>query len=207
MRKRLILLFTLTMCILGLYAQIEPRGNLIYCNVTDEGVAHMGTDYATLTVESGKIPKIETVLHERCHFAERISGEYEVSPKVIKDLQKLILENNIYAINNYKVEERIEGGHEYSITIKYDSGDVISAWWHTTSPNPGVSKAYAILKEFFTPWFEKLEAGVTSESLPKMRTNNKNGTPNANRTNRGKKRQNTGQGAKKKTTYKRRGKK
>ena len=200
MKKRLIILFVLTICISSIYAQFEPKGNLIYCNITDEGVAHMGTDYVTLTVESGKIPKIETVLHERCHFAERISGEYEVSPKVVKDLQKLILENNMYAINNYKEEERIEGGHEYSITIKYDSGDVISAWWHTTSPNPGVSKAYAELKDFFDPWFKKLESGVTKESLPKMKTNNKNNAPNANKVKSGKRRQNAGQGKKKGTT-------
>ena len=204
MRKRLYLLIALTMCISGVYAQFEPKGNLVYCSIVDEGVAHMGTDIGTLTVESGKMPKIETVLHERCHFAERISGEYEVSPKVVKDLQKLILENNLYAINNYVEEEMIEGGHEYSIYIKYDSGDVISARWHTTSPNPGVSKAYTILKDFFDPWFKKLESGVTNESLPKVRTSNKNRTPNGNKAYQVKKRRNAGQGTKKRTTYKRR---
>ena len=188
MRKRLLFLFTLTMCITGLYAQIEPQGNIIYCNVTDEGVAHMGTDYGTLTVDSGKTPKIEIVLHERCRFAEQINGEYEVAPDVVKQLQKLVLEKGIYAINNYEVEERIEGGHEYSFFIKYDSGDVISARWHTTSPNPGASKAYAELRDFFAPWFEKLESGITTESLPKMRTSNKNKTSNGNNSNRGKKR-------------------
>ena len=184
----------------GIYAQIEPQGKLIYCNVTDEGVAHMGTDYATLTVEAGKIPKIETVLHERCHFAERISGEYQVSPKVVKDLEKMILENGLYAINNYDEEERIEGGHEYSILLKYDSGDVISARWHTTSPNPGASKAYSDLREFFAPWFEKLESGVTTESFPKMKPSNKNRTPNGNKAHGGKAKRNSGKGSKTKAT-------
>lgn len=204
MKKRILLLLALTICVTGMYAQFEPKGNLIYCSIIDEGVAHMGTDIGTLTAESGKIPKIETVLHERCHYAERISGEYQVSPKVVNDLQKLILENNLFAINNYKEDEMIEGGHEYSILIKYDSGDVITARWHTTSPNPGASKAFAILKDFFKPWFEKLEAGVTSESVPKMRTSNKSRTPNTNKARTGTAQKKVKQGAKKKTTYKKR---
>ena len=203
MRKRLILLFTLTMCMLGLYAQIEPRGNLIYCNVIDEGVAHMGTDYGTLTVEPGKTPKIEIVLHERCHFAECIKGDYEVLPSIVKELQKLIHDEGMFAINNYVEEEMIEGGHEYSVLIKYDSGDVISARWHTTSPNSGASNAYAKLRSFFAPWFEKLESGITTENLPKMRTSNKSNAHNANTAKKGTANKAARKGAKKKATYKR----
>lgn len=177
---------------------------MIYCNVTDEGVAHLGTDYGTLTVEPGKTPKIEIVLHERCRFAERINGEYEVLPSVVKELQKLIHDKGLFAINNYVEEEMIEGGHEYSILIKYDSGDIISARWHTTSPNPGASNAYAVLRDFFAPWFEKLESGITTENLPKMKTSNKSRAANGSNAKKGTANKTAGKGAKKKATYKRR---
>lgn len=165
-----ILLFALTMSCTSLYAQKIPKGNLTYCSIVDEGVAHLGTDIGILTAEPDKIPTIKVTLYENCHFQDATHGEYEVSPQVVKDLQKLIDNTKVYKVDGYDDEEGIDGGHEYSIKVIYDTGENIFAQWHTTSPNPIARDAFHQLNMFFNPWYEKLKNGITTEKLPNVST-------------------------------------
>lgn len=157
MMKRLITLLLMATCIAGCgLLSRPPKGELTYCSYAQTGAAGLGKDYCELIADEGKDPIIVVVLDEGNRFGDpEIRRTFEVDRSVVQDLAKLLVDNKVYRLDGYNLEEPISGGHSYRIYQEYSSGEHVDARWYGHGVKESALRAYAIIEHFFAPWREQ----------------------------------------------------
>ena len=148
--------------ILGIFTS-APGGSLTYCSYARTGAAGLGKDYCELIADPGTTPKVVVVLDEGNRFGDPvIRRTFEVDKKTVDSLQQLLLDNKVYKLDGYEVDEAICGGHSYRIYMEYSSGDKVNARWYGHNISDKALVAYALIERFFEPWRSRAlkEAGT-----------------------------------------------
>lgn len=155
MKKKLLLIMSLGIISLGLMAQ-KPKGELTYCSYCCSGAAGLGTDYCKLIADVAGEEKVVVVLNDGNRFGDPvINFSYPVDRTVVDSLGRMLMQEKVYKLNGYNMNEAICGGHSYSFNMEYSSGDKVSVYWYGHNVKERAIAAYHMIERFFSPWREQ----------------------------------------------------
>ena len=135
---------------------------LIYCGVefTNHGlpVGEIQSSYFDLvTDKNGGEPK-EVYFENR--GGDRIrKTEYPATKQDVKDLYDLLIDMDVFKLDGYNVDDGIDGGTTYRISLGFSSGDKFKATWHAENPDPKVEAAFKKIWMFLYNVAERKKEG------------------------------------------------
>lgn len=135
---------------------------LIYCGVefTNHGlpVGEIQSSYFDLVNDkNGGEPK-EVYFENR--GGDRIrKTEYPATKQDVKDLYDLLIDMDVFKLDGYNVDNGIDGGTTYRISLGFSSGDKFKATWHAENPDPKVEAAFKKIWMFLYNVAERKKEG------------------------------------------------